>query len=450
MATPHQTLALPKALGNGLVMRLATEADIETMAAFNKRLHEEENDPPDSIALWTRDLMSGRHPTTSAADFVLVEDTSAGNKLISATCLIPQTWAYDGLAFPVGRPELVATDPDYRRRGLVKAVMEQIHALSHAYGHLVQGITGIPWYYRQFGYEYALELGGGYPLPADAIPTLANDETEPFQTRPAAEADLSRLISLHKHHYQGGMITAVHDQAQWRYILFGQHSGSIQALQTDVILDDQGALIGYFTCPAVLWGTQLALFELVTNDTVSLHAVLPTVLRALKQRGETLAGRRDPAKTFSGLYLSLEPARQIIDILKAKLGPRRPPYAWYIRVPDLPAFTRHIAPVLEDRLGRSVMRGHSGKVNLTFFRGGLQMTFDHGKLAEVSDWQDKEQEGDRRSAGFPYLTFLQLLFGYRSLDELQYAFPDCRASDEATLLLNILFPRKPSQVAALN
>ena len=28
-----------------------------------------------------------------------------------------------------------------------------------------------------------------------------------------------------------------------------------------------------------------------------------------------------------------------------------PPYAWYVRVPDMPAFLRHIAPVLEARLG---------------------------------------------------------------------------------------------------
>ena len=48
---------------------------------------------------------------------------------------------------------------------------------------------------------------------------------------------------------------------------------------------------------------------------------------------------------------------------------------------------------------------------------------------------------------FPDLTFLQLLFGFRSLADVQYAYPDCLVtSDAARVLLPILFPKKPSQV----
>ena len=39
-------------------------------------------------------------------------------------------------------------------------------------GELVQGITGIPYYYRQFGYEMALDLGGGRMCYAPQIPEL--------------------------------------------------------------------------------------------------------------------------------------------------------------------------------------------------------------------------------------------------------------------------------------
>ncbi len=69
--SPHQTLNLPQDLGDGLVMRLATTEDIETVTAFNKELHEEENDPPNSTKIAVMDLMSGHHPTTTAADFVV-------------------------------------------------------------------------------------------------------------------------------------------------------------------------------------------------------------------------------------------------------------------------------------------------------------------------------------------------------------------------------------------
>jgi hypothetical protein len=48
---------------------------------------------------------------------------------------------------------------------------------------------------------------------------------------------------------------------------------------------------------------------------------------------------------------------------------------------------------------------------------------------------------------FPGLTFLQILFGYRSLEELQQSFPDCWCdSEEVRALIDILFPKKFSDV----
>jgi hypothetical protein len=72
--------------------------------------------------------------------------------------------------------------------------------------------------------------------------------------------------------------------------------------------------------------------------------------------------------------------------------------------------------------------------------------FDQGKLTTVEDWQRPDGRKDRGGAGFPPLVFLKLLFGYRSLAELRHAFPDCWAEEEATLLLNALFPKQASWV----
>ena len=57
--------------------------------------------------------------------------------------------------------------------------------------------------------------------------------------------------------------------------------------------------------------------------------------------------------------------------------------------------------------------------------------------------------GHDASAGFPPLVFLQLLFGYHSLDELRAFLPDAWASPEAVLLLAVLFPKQASVVQPL-
>ena len=125
----------------------------------------------------------GDHPACGADDFTIVEEASTG-AIISSMVLISQTWTYDGIAFGVGRPELVGTAPAYRRRGLVRRQFEVLHQWSAERHERLQAITGIPWYYRQFGYEMALNLGGGRVGYRPHIPCLKDGETEPYRVRP--------------------------------------------------------------------------------------------------------------------------------------------------------------------------------------------------------------------------------------------------------------------------
>ena len=102
-------------------------------------------------------LFSPGFPLMGANDFAVVEDTSRpARPIVACTCYWNQRWSYGGIAFGLGRPEYVATLPEYRNRGLIRMLFEMIHARSADRGDSVQAITGIRYYYRQFGYEYAL------------------------------------------------------------------------------------------------------------------------------------------------------------------------------------------------------------------------------------------------------------------------------------------------------
>ena len=113
----------------------------------------------------------------------------------------------------VGRPEQVATHPDYRRRGLVRALFEAFHQRSAADGELLQAITGIEYFYRQFGYEYALDLAAIAPF-AD-IPNLKDGETEAYRLRPATIDDIPLLMELYERDRAKHGIDR-HPEAYWR------------------------------------------------------------------------------------------------------------------------------------------------------------------------------------------------------------------------------------------
>ena len=124
---------------------------------------------------------------------------------------------------------------------------------------------------------------------------------------------------------------------------------------------------------------------------------------------------------------------------------KEPPYAWYVRVKDLPAFLMHIAAALEKRLAASPVAGYTGEIKLDFYRGGLRMVFEQGRLTAAENWRTQDFE-EHVSGGYPPLVFLQLLFGHRSVEELRHAMPDAWVSSEAKPVLKALFPTRPSFV----
>ena len=124
----------------------------------------------------------------------------------------------------------------------------------------------------------------------------------------------------------------------------------------------------------------------------------------------------------------------------------RKPYAFYLRLPDVAGFLRLITPVLEERLSVSALTGYNGEVRITFYRDGVRLVFDKGRLGTVETYTPTPY-GHSGNAGFPPHTFLQLLFGYRSIEMLKASFADCWTDrDEIHVLLDALFPRLPSDV----
>lgn len=452
MVATDDPLATPVELHNGLLLRRATPPDSKALVAFNADVHRAPGTerPSEAIAAWTRDLLERPHPTFQRDDFTVVEDTRSG-AIVSCLNLIPQTWSYGGVRFGVGRVEFVGTHPEYRRRGLVRRQFEVIHRWSAAQGHLVQAITGIPWFYRQFGYELALALGGGRGGYRMHVPPLEDGAADPFRVRPAAEADIPFITNVEEHARRRYLVTCVRDAALWRYELSGRSSESVAHRNVCVIETAAAEPVGYVVVgppPRRATGdvVRVTAYELAPG--VSWLAATPSVLRYLDAVGPAYE-REAQGNRYEMFLFNLGTDHPVYRAIPNRLLSTRPSSAFYLRVPDLAAFLRHVSPILESRLAASDAPGHSGELTVSFYRSGLRLRFNLGRLESV----DVLSALGAQSAGasFPELTFLQLLFGYRSLAELEYAFADCRAhTDEARLLLDVLFPKQPSLVWPLS
>lgn len=436
--------AIPRDLGNGLLLRRSTGADAERLSEFNAHIHGEDEQDARAVGAWTRDLFSGKHPTFNSADFTIVEDTRSG-KIVSSMNLISQTWSYAGVSFGVGRPELVGTEPEYRRRGLVCLQFDVVHAWSRERGEMLQGITGIPYYYRQFGYEMAVNLGGARTAYLPNVPELKEGQPETHRVRRAQEDDLPFIASLYEHACRRSLLAACWSLEMWRHELLEKSADNVNRMNLAVIETLAGERAGYLAYPYGLWSSTLGLNQYELAQGASWSEISPLVMRFLKETGQELA--RKAGKELKSLTFRLGEQHPAYEALRGRLPATRKPYAWYVRVPDLPAFLRRITPVLEERLSTSLFSGYSGEVKLGFYRSGVRLGFEQGRLTKVIDGRFEWDAGD---ASFPGLTFLHLLFGHRSLEELNYIYPDCFCEESKSALLSALFPKQPSDVLAIS
>lgn len=430
--------ATPLDLGDNLCLRFAVPEDFDEWVDFNERMRE--YDPSSNrIGVWAHELMSGSHPTTRASDFTVVEDAQTG-KIVSSLCLIPQTWSYGGVPFGCGRIEQVGTDPDYRRRGLIRKQVDVIHALSGAKGELMQSITGIPWYYRQFGYEYALDLYHGRTV---RVPPPTEETGTQYRVRPLTDADHSFVRAVYDHAAQQQPFSVVRSDAHWQWEFAGRSIDSEVYNVWLVIEDAAHKPVGFLmhfslrkTASSGPW--RLVLRQCALAPGQSPLNVLPDLLPELARYVQSQRDGDEEEMQAGEIVFMLGRENPLYTGLASSAVSSLSGYAWYLRVPDLAAFLRHVRPALESNLVGTPAEGYTGALTLDFFRSGLRLDFEQGRITAICSLDSKDIENS--DASFPDLTILQLLGGHRTCDQLKESYPDCSATPTAQALLTALFP----------
>jgi hypothetical protein len=406
-----------ESLPSGLALRTAMADDVDRLAVFNGLIH-----GPEIVGMTRRLLLE--HPHVTGRDFAFVEDASG--KVVSSLCVIPWLWSYAGMPLPVGEMGIVGTLEEYRNRGLVRAQIPLFRQRLHERDCLLSIIQGIPFFYRQFGYEYALPLEATISLELRQVPAgPAHSSGEPaFTFRRATQEDIPVLAKLYSEAAGALTIHAERDAATWRYLLAPYSVPDAMSHQTWLVEDD-AAVIGYF---------RVAEFHFHSELTVDEASALPfdaglTTLTFLRDLAEK---RSEP-----GIRLNLSADHNLSRLVLAYGGRDRGAYSWQLMIPDIPALLRGIAPALESRLAASMFAGLTRELRISFFREGFTMSFERGRLVKITDMARRPNGWD---ASMPMQAFTPLVFGWRSLEQLHETYPDLGAWGVTRLLLETLFP----------
>ncbi len=409
-----------KELDDGLILKsVADERDAERLAVFNGVIHGAE------VAAATR-LLIFEHPCTRPEHWLFVEDRATG-QVLSSICLIPWTWRYEDVTLRAGEMGIVGTRESHRRRGLIRAMVARFDELLRDGDYDLSSIQGIPYFYRQFGYEYAIPLEGGWRVESHLIPAAPPDEPPRYTFRQAMLDDLPALTRLYDEAAQELSISAVRDEASWRYLL-GPSRHTDMAAETWLALDEAGQPAGYFRLPERGFGEGLNVNEV---SRLSSDAAL-AVLRQLKALA---AGRGKPHIRFNAPVGST-----LVQTARHRGAYDLGTYAWQIRLMDVGRLLGKLAPVLERRLAASPFAGLTQRLCFNLYREAFELRFEGGKLMAVESLGFSDQAGLR----IPPLLVAPLLLGYRSREELAQAHHDVSVWTEWRYLLDVLCPKVAS------
>ncbi|HEY3341385.1 MAG TPA: GNAT family N-acetyltransferase [Anaerolineae bacterium] len=407
--------------GENLVVRnVGSEQDAERFVALSAKINGE------AEGILCARLIQ-HHPATTWDDYTLVEDERTG-EVVSTTCLIPWRMQYENVTLYAAMLEMVVTHPEYRRRGLVRAQIERFHRTTRTRGFDLNIIQGIPYYYRQYGYTYALDHQPHDGLPAALIPPPSADITGAYQVRRATLDDIPALTALYHASLVQNRMYTLRTPAYWRYLL--------QPAQHDVRVINEsqhdGQLLGYIAihgargpqgievseCGATSHSAAMALLSHLTTETHGLirlgGAGHNAVLQAAQSLGSTPLAHDQ----------------------------------WLIHITDIAGFLMKIGPALEQRVSQSDCAGLSAQVCINLFREAFLLHFERGKLAEVSGlgFVDASMGADGGDLCIPRDALVRLALGYRGLDELRDAWPDIVVRPGSRHLFDVLFPRMASCV----
>jgi predicted N-acetyltransferase YhbS len=367
---------------------------------------------------------------------VLYVRQRAGGAVASSVTMFMQRWFYEGLPLPVAEVGCVSTRPEHRTAGLVRQQFAAYHRRALQAGAVLSVIQGIPYFYRQFGYDYVLPLNGGVRLPAESIPEPAPGESQPCTVRPAVAGDYPTLRRFHETVMAEAHLAADLTVDLWRYQV-GLPAECSDRRATYVV-ERGGEAVGFVRLMANEGGE-------FGNGALIVGAYVPdreAALAALQMaRGLALEARETHT-----VRVDIHADTPLTRLARELGGQDHHAYGWQVRVLDTPRLMRLLAPALERHLAESTWAGLTRDLVINLYHEIVVLGFVEGKLRSVRT----VPPGQKSDLSCPPTVAPMIWLGARSVAQVTGWYADATARDDETgALLDAIFPLRQSAVSSL-
>ncbi|MHA2058275.1 MAG: GNAT family N-acetyltransferase [Candidatus Thorarchaeota archaeon] len=409
-----------------------TDEELEELLSFHTIVHPD--DDPDELRRQINKLPGfGRKLNFYIRD-------KAKNVIVCALNAIPSTWYYEDV--PLRNLELgwVGTLKEHRRKGLFKSLYTHFDKLLQDGKYDISTIQGIPYYYRQFGYDFVIPMGRTLWLTVDQIPTI-DEKTPPsfmqLNIREATSDDIDDLMKLYDEHNRPLQVYTGRNRDLWNVQEETKREYD-KEFQT-IVLEDENGVQGYLR------------FVLILSTEAGMHGS-GNAIQVIESRIQSFTGVRRALQFLRTKALEHNiyrigvsgPATNNLSRIALDLGGHiRGGWKHQIRIPSMFRLLRSIQPVLEKRLMGTMFEDLTEDLALNTFRNCYLLKFVNGKIESITDSGMQEVDENRRFRSPPD-DLARLVLGAYSIDELSYNNIDFIVSNGLKSLIQTLFPKRES------
>ncbi|NWG10257.1 GNAT family N-acetyltransferase [Candidatus Bathyarchaeota archaeon] len=396
------------------LQRLETDDDVEQFLELMRGVFGQED-----VTALVKKLINN-HPTMTLKDFFAVKHRG---KIVAGLNLIPLEWSIGGVPLKVAEMGCVATLPEYRHRGLQKMLVKEFDKRVAEQDYDLCAIEGIPYFYRQFGYEYALPLDEETRIGLDEVP----DYSSKLDVRPFTNSDIPKAMELLAKAQSKFYVHSIRNEQIWK---MQQETGlaSVDKFESYAV-EKEGQMEAFFRISKKPEAKELVLMETSDAD----HHVGKAILKFLKD-----VGKQHELDTLVSRLSHYNPLTEQLIVLGAV--ERVPAYAWQMRIVNYAKIWLKMKPLFEKHLAESSFSHLTEKLNFNFYRFNVQINVENGVIADIQ----KTDSCEDRTMRFNPLIFVKLLLGCQSLEELEMMYPDVIVRPSHKQLIDLLFPKLPS------
>lgn len=412
----------PQDLGGNLIMRNASTEDIPALLEHFKIVHGE------GVVDQLR-VMLECYPRFTWEDSFIIQNSSSG-EVVSCVILVENAWVLDGIQVPSVEMEAVGTLDAYRNKGHIRLLNEKFEERASQHNPLIQTVAGIPYFYRNFGYEYAANLGGGYHVNSDLVPRLPDGEEESVTFKPVTSGNFKEFLRYRENHLPRKTWIRKIRLEDAAYLIYETTSPQQEAFYF-YLAKEKAKTVGVFFLAR--WMDRLDIIQLYLEHYRYGDAVLRFALARAQEWNKIPVRVVPPNQKQIREYVSAR--TQVKDIAK---------YAWCIKIPSVQRFIETISPLFSTRMRDTEFQRFTGELTVMTYKEGFSLAFENGTFKGVTEKEERNpRDYDLR---IPMDSLTRLLMGYETLDELMTHEPDVQCTPPMRPLVRMLFPKLEASV----